>query len=634
MSSIQNIGISGLRSAQSGLLTASHNISNANTPGYNRQQIVQSTNNPLPRGSGFVGQGVQVTTVQRIYNQFLTSQALQVQTQSSQLSSYYNEIKQIDNLLADTSSGLSPAMQNFFSAAQDVATNPTSIPSRQALLSHAQILVGRLQEMDQHFSEMRDGVNKQLTSNVEEINVLATQIAKLNINIQTAEGVAGGQPANDLRDQRDLLLRELSQFIKVDVVRQDNGHYNVFVGSGQALVVGDRTMTLKTVVAPDDAQRLTVALDMGNKTILLPEHQLQGGSLGGLFAFREETLDSTQNTLGLIALGLAQTFNDQHRLGQDLHGLLGGDFFHIPEPGVQAASGNDPASSVTVAVSDVGALTTSDYRFEYDGADYTLTRLSDNFSVSTPVAPDVATPLTLDGLSITDATIQSGEHFLIQPTRQAVQGIGVAIQDPARIAAAAPVRTEADIANTGTATISAGRVDPLPLDPNLQDTVTITFQSSGLFDVTGTGAGLPANNQAYTPGADISFNGWSIQINGEPSAGDTFVIRANTNGVADNRNALLLAGLQTQNSLLNETASFQSTYASLVSQVGSKTRELEVMNRAQTNMLAQVDQSIQSLSGVNLEEEAANLLRYQQAFQAASKVIEISNSLFDTLLRI
>ncbi|SDY10882.1 flagellar hook-associated protein FlgK [Nitrosomonas halophila] len=630
MSSIQNIGISGLRSAQSGLLTASHNISNANTPGYNRQQIVQSTNNPLPRGSGFVGQGVQVTTVQRIYSQFLTSQALQVQTQSSQLSSYYNEIKQIDNLLADTSSGLSPAMQNFFSAAQDVATNPTSIPSRQALLSHAQILVGRLQEMDQHFSEMRDGVNKQLTSNVEEINVLATQIAKLNINIQTAEGVAGGQPANDLRDQRDLLLRELSQFIKVDVVRQDNGHYNVFVGSGQALVVGDRTMTLKTVVAPDDAQRLTVALDMGNKTILLPEHQLQGGSLGGLFAFREETLDSTQNTLGLIALGLAQTFNDQHRLGQDLHGLLGGDFFHIPEPGVQAASGNDSASSVTVAVSDVGALTASDYRFEYDGTNYTLTRLSDNFSVSTPVAPD-ATPLTLDGLSITDATIQSGEHFLIQPTRQAAQGIGIAIQDPARIAAAAPIRTEADIANTGTATISAGRVNS-PLDTNLQKTVTITFQSSNLFKVTGDG--LPTDDQTYKSGEDISFNGWSIQIDGKPAAGDTFVIRANTNGVADNRNALLMAGLQTQNSLLNETASFQSTYASLVSQVGSKTRELEVMNRAQTNMLAQVDQSIQSLSGVNLEEEAANLLRYQQAFQAASKVIEISNSLFDTLLRI
>ncbi|MGG7054080.1 flagellar hook-associated protein FlgK [Nitrosomonas sp. ANs5] len=632
MSSIQNIGISGLRSAQSGLLTASHNISNANTPGYNRQQIVQNTNNPLPRSSGFVGQGVQVTTVQRIYSQFLTSQALQVQTQSSQLSSYYNEIKQIDNLLADTSSGLSPAMQNFFSAAQDVATNPTSIPSRQALLSHAQILVGRLQEMDQHFSEMRDGVNKQLTSNVEEINVLATQIAKLNINIQTAEGVAGGQPANDLRDQRDLLLRELSQFIKVDVVRQDNGHYNVFVGSGQALVVGDRTMTLKTVVAPDDAQRLTVALDMGNKTILLPEHQLQGGSLGGLFAFREETLDTTQNTLGLIALGLAQTFNDQHRLGQDLHGFLGGDFFHIPEPGVQAASGNDPASSVTVAVSNVGDLTASDYRFEFDDTNYTLTRLSDNFSVSTAVAPGVATPLTLDGLSITAASMNADEHFLIQPTRQAAQGIGVAIQDPARIAAAAPIRTEADIANAGTATISAGRVDPLPLDLNLQETVTITFQSPGIFNLTGDG--LPADDQTYKSGEDISFNGWTVQIDGEPAAGDTFVIRANTNGVADNRNALLLAGLQTQNSLLNETASFQSTYASLVSQVGSKTRELEVMNRAQTNMLAQVDQSIQSLSGVNLEEEAANLLRYQQAFQAASKVIEISNSLFDTLLRI
>lgn len=635
-SSILNIGISGLQSAQAGLLTTSHNISNAATPGYNRQQVVLSTNTPQPRNNGFIGQGVQVSTVQRIYNQFLSTQALQTQAQSSQLNSYYSEIKQINNLLADSASGLSPVLQNFFNAVQNVATHPASVPSRQALISTAESLVASFQDMDQRFSEIREGVNSQLTTNVNEINSLAGQIARLNLNIQTAEGSAGGQPANDLRDQRDALIRELSQFTRVDVVRQNNGHHNVFVGNGQALVVGSQTMALKTVPAPDDSQRLTVAIAMGNKTILLPERQLQGGSLGGLLAFREETLDSAQNSFGLLAVGLAQSFNNQHRLGQDLRGVLGDDFFKVPEPRVHSMRGNNPAATLAATISDVNALTASDYRFDYDGTNYTLTRLTDNTSVSSagPLTP--AAPLTLDGLSITSTNALPGERFVIQPTRQAARDIRVVISEPAKIAAAAPIRTEAAATNIGSAKISAGRVDSLPLNPDLQQPVTITFQTpfNGQFNVTGIGAGLPATNQVYTPGADISFNGWTVKISGSPTAGDRFIIGTNTNGVTDNRNALLLAGLQTRNVLENGTVSFQSSYASLVSQIGNKTRELEVTSRAQANLLGLTDQRLQSLSGVNLEEEAANLLRHQMAFQASSKVIAVSNSLFDMLLRI
>lgn len=628
--SLANIGISGLRTAQVQLLTTSHNISNASTPGYNRQQAIASTNIPEIRGNGFVGRGVQVSTVQRIFSQFLFTQSLQTQHQSSQLDSYYNEIKQLDNLLADTSSGLTPALHAFFNAVQDVATNPASVPSRQAMLSNAEALVGRFQSMDRRFSEVREGINSQLISSVDEINSLAKQIGRMNLNIQTVEGSSGGQPANDLRDQRDALIRELSKLVNVSVIRQDNGHYNVFIGNGQALVVGSETMTLKTVPSLEDPQRLTVAIDMGSKTVLIPEHQLQGGSIGGLIAFRNETLDSAQNEFGLLALGLAKTFNDQHRLGQDLNGLLGSDFFKVSEPEILSARGNDPASNVTAIVSDVSALTASDYRFDFDGSQYTLTSLKDGTSATSVTAPTLASPLTLDGLSVTDSSMLAGEHFVIQPTRMAARNIQVAISDTAKIAAAAPIRTEAASSNTGTGKISAGRVDAL--DPNLQETVTITFHSPSLFDVTGVGAN--ASNQPYTPGTDISFNGWTVQISGEPAAGDTFVIEANTGGVADNRNALLLAGLQTQNTLLNNTASLQSGYARLVSQIGNKTRELEVMNVAQANLLAQTDQSLQSLSGVNLEEEAANLLRYQQAFQASSKVIEVSNTLFDTLLGI
>lgn len=242
----------------------------------------------------------------------------------------------------------------------------------------------------------------------------------------------------------------------------------------------------------------------------------------------------------------------------------------------------------------------------------------------------------MDGVRITDALINPHERFLIQPTVNGARNISLNISDTSKIAAAAPIRTEAALSNTGNATISAGSLDPLPLNPDLQQPITIAFHSpyDGQFDVTGTGAGLPATNLVYTDGADISFNGWTIQIKGQPDAGDVFSIEPNNGGTADNRNALLLAELQTKSTMASGTASFQEAYGQLVSLIGNKTRELDVTSKVQANQVTQVQRSIEALSGVNLNEEAANLLRYQQAFQASSKVIEISSSLFDSILRI
>lgn len=396
-------------------------------------------------------------------------------------------------------------------------------------------------------------------------------------------------------------------------------------------------MTLRAVTSPDDPLETTVGFVAGNKTVLIPEEHLQsGGSLGGLLAYRNETLDSVQNSLGRIAIGLAQTLNDQHRLGQDLNGDLGGDLFNVPSPKVISVTGNAPASNITMNISDATALTTSDYRFSYDGADYSLTRLSDNISVTTAALPTGAAPLALDGVSVTGAVINANENFIIQPTRDGAKNISVSISDTAKLAAAAPIETKSSLSNIGSGTISAGTVNPLPIDANLQQPLTITFHTpaDGQFDVTGTGVGLPAVNQVYTDGADITFNGLTVQISGTPEAGDVFSIGPNNNGGSDSRNALLIAGLQTKNILVGGTANYQSTYGQLVSQVGNKTRELIVTSEAQANLLAQTNESLQSLSGVNLDEEAANLLRYQQAFQASGKIIEVSSTLFDTLLNI
>ncbi|MCB1984738.1 MAG: flagellar hook-associated protein FlgK [Burkholderiales bacterium] len=636
MGNILGTGISGLNAAQTNLLTTSHNITNADTPGYTRQEAIQSTNIPLSSGAGFIGRGVNITTVQRIHNQFLTTQLLQVQTQSSQLDSHYSQIKQIDNLLADPVSGLSPALQDFFSGVNDVAANPSSVPSRQALISNAESLVSRFHSLDQRLSEMQDGANTEIKSHVGEINSLAKQISEINNNIVMAEGASGGHAPNDMLDQRDELIHQLSKLVNTDVVKQSDGTLNVFIGTGQALVVGTQSMTLKAMISPENPQQVTVGLVNGNKTTILPENQIQGGSLGGILDFRNESLNVAQNSLGRIALNLAQAFNVQHRLGLDLNGVLGTDFFTVPSPQVFSSAGNNPASSITASFSDVNALTTSDYQFSYDGTNYTLTRLSDNNSVSSAAAPTIGSPLIIDGVSVTNATINANERFLIQPAINGAKNIAVNISDTAAIAAAAPVRTESALSNTGNATISQGSINPLPIDPDLQQPVAITFHSpyDGQFDVTGVGAGLPANNQVFTDSADITFNGWTVQISGTPAAGDVFTIEPNNNGNADNRNALLLAELQTQNTMAGGTASFQAAYGQMVSLIGNKTRELEITSKAQANLVAQTEQSIEAISGVNLNEEAANLLRYQHAFQASSKVIEISSTLFDSILRI
>ncbi|MCH9639056.1 MAG: flagellar hook-associated protein FlgK [Betaproteobacteria bacterium] len=632
---ILSTGVSGLSAAQANLLTTSHNISNADTPGFNRQQVIQATNIPNSSGAGFFGQGVHVTTVQRIYSQFLVTQALQVQSQSSQLDTHFTEVKQIDDLLADANSGLSPSLQNFFSAVHDVAANPAEVPSRQALLSNAEALVSKFKTMDQRLSDIREGIDTQITSNVTEINSLASQIAELNNSIRRAEGASGGQPVNDLLDQRDNLISQVSQLINTDVIQQSDGTFNLFIGNGQALVVGTQTLTLKAMINPNNPEEMTIGYTSGNNTIQLPENQIRGGSLGGILEFRRGSLDDAQKSLGLIAIGLAQDFNNQHQLGQDLNNNLGGEFFSVPTPKTIANAGNNSASNITANITDTNALTTSDYQFSYDGTNYTLTRLSDNTSVSTTTLPSVANPFTLDGITLTGATINASEGFLIQPTIDGAKNIAVNIKDTAEIAAAAPIRTNSASTNTGNGTITAGTVNPLPLDANLQQPVTLTFHTpyDGQFDVTGTGTGNPTN-VAFTAGADITYNGFTVQINGAPAAGDVFTIEPNTGGNADNRNALLLGGLQIQNTLAGGTASYQSSYAQIVSQIGNNTRELEVTSKAQENLLAQTTQSIQAISGVNLDEEAANLLRYQQAFQASSKVIEISSQLFDSLLRI
>lgn len=632
MANIFGVGVSALNAAQYGLQTTEHNISNATTPGYSRQQTVQATNIPQLTGAGFVGQGVNVSTVRRLFNDYLNTQLQQQQAQSSQLNAYYTQIQQINNVIADPVAGLQPAIQNFFNAVNGLANNPSSQPSRQALLSSAQTMTARFQSMNQMLTDMNNSINGQLQTSVANINSYAQQIASLNNSIAIATASTNQTP-NDLLDQRDQLVSQLNQEVKATVIKQSDGSYNVFIGNGQALVVGNIASTLQTVQSLNDPTKVDIAYNNGGLATRIQQSSLQGGAIGGLLAFRDQTLTQTQNALGQVATGLAATFNDQHSLGQDLNGALGGNFFNVGTPAISKGINNTGTAVISATISNVSALTGSDYTLSYDGANYTVSRLSDN---TTTVSPTL--PITVDGLTIsTTVAPNAGDSFLIRPTLNGARDIRVAITDTSKIAMAIPVRSTAALTNTGTGIIAGPSVNtPPPPNANLKDTVTITFNNPATtFNVVDTTTATTlATNVAYTPGQTFTYNGWTTQISGAPNANDVFTVSANSNGSADGGNGLLLAGLQTKSTMLGGTTSYEGLYGQLVSQVGNKTNELKITSQAQTNMVNQTSQAQQAVSGVNLDEEAANLIRYQQAYQAAGKAIQIAGTLFDTILSI
>ena len=642
---IFGIGVSGLAAAQAGLLTTSHNITNVNTPGYSRQEILQGTRTPLFTGSGFFGEGVSVSSVRRVYSDFLASQSLHAQASASQQDAYNTQLGQLANMFSDPTSGLAPALSDFFAGVNAVGANPADIPSRLTMLSSAQGVVGRFQQLQQQLEQTRDGVNAQITSSVATINSLATGIADLNRQIAAAIAESSGaQPPNDLLDQRDALMTQLNGQIGATSVAQGDGSLNVFLPNGQALVVGMQSFQLSAVPDNTDPRNVQVGLKVGSSVSQFRAADLQGGALGGALAYRDSALDTAENSLGRTALVMAQSFNDQHHLGVDLNGQPGGDFFVAPTPQVQNALTNSGTATIGASVVSASALTTSDYSLAYDGANYTLTRLSDNTTQTFATLPQ-----TVDGIQIalTAGTPAAGDSFLIQPTRFAAGNVAVAISDPSKIAAAAPIRTAATAANSGTGQVSPGSVDASYLASPLAGPLTLTYDST-----TATLSGFPATQAVtvtvgatsttypagapvpYTAGATIAFGGITFTMTGAPANGDAFTISPNTSGIGDNRNALLLAGLQSKNVAANGTTTIGGTYAQMVSFIGNAAHQAQVEADTQDNILSRAQQAAQSVSGVNLDEEAANLQRYQQAYQAAGKVLATAATLFDTILKI
>lgn len=549
---LANLGLSGINAAQYRLQTTGHNINNAATEGYNRQSVLVSTAGAQSTGSGFIGMGVQTDSIQRAYNNFVARQLVSAQTAGASIAAYGHEITQINNLFADRTVGISPALQKFFDGIQAVASAPADPAARQELLGRATSLAGQITEANAFLNDQRNNINTQITTTITQINSYAERINDLNQQITTAKAGGSGQPPNDLLDQRDQLVSEISQLVGVRVLEQ-GGNVSLTLGNGQVLLGGTTVFPLQAIASADNPERIVVAYTAltgpgQTSAFELPEGSIKGGNLGGLVKYRNETLDSVQNDLGRLAAGLALSVNAQHKEGVDLNGDAGGEFFHLADPKAIAAAGNSATLAASFSPAAAKDLTALDYKIEFSGGKFTVTSVPYGTQVFSGTQAELAarTPAGDIGIGVTlsfGGAPAEGDSWLLQPTRNVAADLNVTINDPAKIAAA---------------------------------------------DKDG--------------------------------------------GSANGGNALILAKLQTEKILGGGSMSLNESFSQIVNNVGVMTQQNGTAAKAQATLIQQNFAAQQAVSGVNLNEEYVNLDRYQEQFRAASRLIDVSSSLFDTLL--
>ncbi|AOI99222.1 flagellar hook-associated protein FlgK [Burkholderia sp. LA-2-3-30-S1-D2] len=652
---LMNLGVSGLNAALWGLTTTGQNISNAATPGYSVERPVYAEASGQYTSSGYMPQGVNTVTVQRQYSQYLSDQLNSAQSQGGALSTWYSLVAQLNNYVGSPTAGISTAITGYFTGLQNVANSAADPSVRQTAISNAQILANQLNAAGQQYDALRQSVNTQLTSTVSQINTYTAQIANLNQQISAAS--SQGQPPNQLMDQRDLAVSNLSSLAGVQVVRNDSG-YSVFLAGGQPLVLADKSYQLATVTSPSDPSELTVVsqgiagANPPGPNQALPDASLSGGTLGGLLAFRSQTLDPAQAQLGAVAASFAAQVNGQNALGIDLSGKPGGNLFTVAAPDVYSNQGNTGNASLSVSFANASQPTTSDYTLSYDGTNYTLTDRASGTVVDQKAGP---MPLSLGGLnfSFSSGAMNAGDQFTVLPTRGALSGFGLATTSGSAIAAASPAITSPSSTNIGTAKIALSGVSAGYQVPSTKLTYDAATQSLSGFPVgttvtipgtppTSVTINTPTDSVPYDPttGAVMTMsgtaagamNGVTVTLSGTPSDGDSFTIGPYAGGTSDGSNALALSKLVNAKTLGGGTTTLTGAYANYVNNIGNAASQLKSSSTAQTALVGQITSAQQSVSGVNQNEEAANLMQYQQLYQANAKVIQTASSLFQTVL--
>lgn len=621
MSNLLATGSSALIAFQRALSTVGHNVANINTPGYSRQRVELEARDATYFGYGYQGNGVQIVDVRRMADSLATSRLLDSGGELARLQQLSTLSSRLDQLFSEKATGISAPWSSFFDSVNALSSNAAGSADRESVLAQANALVTRFRQIDQHLDGLDIEVNAGLTAATDEVNRLAKEIAQLN-------GQIGGSssPSGDLLDRRDQLISELVAFTGGNAATQDGGLVNVFSAGGQPLVVGATASTLVTVPDPYRPERLQVALETNGQRVTLDKRAL-GGQIGGLVEFRTTVLDPAMAELGRIATSLAQTFNEGHRAGMDQYGQMGADFFTLPAPRLSSNANNTGNASLTTSVGNVAGLNAQNVLLRFDGAAWVATHPDTGASIPMTGTGTAADPLVVNGIEVVLAsgTPAANDRFLLQPTAGAAGNLGVAITDPGRIAAATPVKATTDLANTGSGKLSGLKVTDAA-NAGLLAPADIEFIDATQYTINGTGP------FAYTPGQTIAYNGWSVVLDGAPAAGDTFSVGPTGANSSDNGNAKLLSNLDDARVLNGGTLTLNGAIGGLTTQVGSAARQADYSAQAQQVIHDQAQAARDAVSGVNLDEEAADLMRLQQAYQAASQIIATADTLFQSLL--
>lgn len=675
MADLLSIGLSGLRSTQNALTTTGHNIANVNTPGYSRQETIQQTNIAQYNGSGYVGSGSQTVDVRRLASDFLTSQVRTANSQNSELQTFKSQIAQLDGLLSDSTTGITPAMQKFFATLQTASQNPSSIPAREAVLAQAQGMAKSFNTLYDQVDKQNGQINDQLSALTNQVNALAKSVGSLNDAIARSKA-AGGAP-NDLIDSREQAIKQLSGMVGLQVVEQDDGALNLFVGTGQPLVVGNTVSSMAAKPGTDDPSRFQILLTSGS-TQQNVTSQLNGGEMGGLLSYRDTALDHAYNSLGQLSLTLADTVNRQLGQGLDLSGNAGsalfGDINDTQSIGlrVMGRATNTGSANATLSITDTSKLSPSDYRLDYNGTGFTARRASDNAALTVNKSGTDPVTLTLTDAGGNDqgfkvqfsaaelAKAQAGDVFSLQPTRRGASQLKVDLAQADQLGFAGTAKSAATTNNRGTGAITQPALTSMVSPVNTAD-LTRLFGADGLklsFNnatnqldgtlpngaklsyVSPSTTGLTSGQtntlrlQYTDPNTNNSYT-YDFNLSGVPQSGDSFTLGTNKGAVSDNRNALNLVALQTKPTMGgygNTGTTYNNAYGGLVERVGTLTAQVRVDSAASETVLKQSQDNRDSLSAVNLDEEAAKLVQFQQYYGASAQVIKIAQSLFDTLL--
>lgn len=620
MSNILSTGASALQAFQRALSTVSHNVANLNTPGFSRQRVDFQARNPSNVGVGYIGQGTQVSDIKRVVDDLANARLIDSGGELARLQQLSSLASRIDSLMSDPATGIAGIWSGFFDSVSALSADPAAPALRQDLLGQGKSLAARFQQIQGQFDHLSREVDGGLQAAADEANRLATEIAGLNAAIGSR-----GAAAPDLLDRREQLVSELVSLTGGTAVRQDASTLNVITAGGQALVVGTQASRLAAVADPYRPERVQLALESPGQASRLDERAL-GGRIGGLLEFRSQVLDPAQAELGRVALGLGQAFNAAHARGMDQYGAMGTDFFRIPAPAVNAHHDNAGNARLAATIGDLAAVNGRDVHLQWQAGAWSATDAATGATLAVAGAGTADDPLTVAGMALVlEGTPAPRDRFLLQPTARAAGGITMAITDPARIAAASPVKVQADLANIGTGKPGAVQTADAA-HPGMLAPADIEFIDADHYTIDGAGP------YPYTPTGTISANGWSFTLDGAPAAGDRFSVGPTGAGSSDNGNALLLAGLDDLRSLDGGSLSLNGAISGLTTTVGSAARQAGHAVEAQGVLHRQAQAARHSVSGVNLDEEAANLLRLQQAYQAAAQIIATADNLFQTLL--